>query len=89
MVSRLTDITRILDTDDLGLKMQAYDDLGISVTYDPTRRVARIESRPKMCIRDRECAAVGLNQHSARNCYHDVPPLPLQVSIGPRRGGRP
>jgi hypothetical protein len=48
MVSRLTDITRILDTDDLGLKMQAYDDLGISVTYDPTRRVARIESRPKI-----------------------------------------
>ena len=47
LVEQLGDIAGALANADPKLKAQVYDELGIRVTYDPTRRVARIESRPE------------------------------------------
>ena len=46
LVAELGSITNALADADPKLKAQVYEDLGITVTYDPTRHVARIESRP-------------------------------------------
>jgi DNA invertase Pin-like site-specific DNA recombinase len=46
LVGQLGDISAALAEADPKLKAQVYEDLGITVTYDPTRHVARIESRP-------------------------------------------
>ena len=47
LVLSLKDIVSVLATADPKLKAEVYEELGISVVYDPTRRVARIESRPE------------------------------------------
>lgn len=47
LVEGLGEFATVLTTADPKLKTQLYDELGISVTYDPTRRTARIESRPE------------------------------------------
>ena len=46
LVAALGEVTEALAEADPKLKAQVYEELGIIVTYDPTRRVARIESRP-------------------------------------------
>jgi hypothetical protein len=46
LVTELGDIAGALSDADPKLKAQVYEELGISVTYDPTGRVARTESRP-------------------------------------------
>jgi hypothetical protein len=46
LVAELGNITAALADADPKLKAQVYEELGISVVYDPTRHVARIESRP-------------------------------------------
>jgi hypothetical protein len=46
LVAELGSVTNALADADPKLKAQVYEDLGITVTYDPTRHVARIESRP-------------------------------------------
>lgn len=48
LVTSLKDIAAVLTTADPKLKAEVYDELGISVTYDPTRHVATIESRPQI-----------------------------------------
>lgn len=47
LVQSLKDIASVLATADPKIKAEVYEELGISVTYDPTRNVARIESRPE------------------------------------------
>lgn len=47
LVEQLGDIAGALANADPKLKAQVYEELGVRVTYDPTRRVARIESRPE------------------------------------------
>jgi site-specific DNA recombinase len=46
LVAELSNITSLLAHADPKLKAQLYEELGISVRYDPTKHVARIESRP-------------------------------------------
>lgn len=46
LVASLKDIVGALADADPKLRAEVYEELGISVTYDPNRRVARIESRP-------------------------------------------
>ena len=46
LVAALGDITAALADADPKLKAQLYEELGISVVYDPARHVAHIESRP-------------------------------------------
>ncbi len=36
----------MLATADPKLKTEVYEELGVRVTYDPTRNVAKLESRP-------------------------------------------
>jgi site-specific DNA recombinase len=48
LVQSLKDIAAVLATADPKLKTEVYEELGISVTYDPTRRVAKLESRPQV-----------------------------------------
>jgi site-specific DNA recombinase len=47
LVTSLKDIGAVLATADPKLKAQVYDELEISVTYNPTRRVATIEPVPR------------------------------------------
>jgi hypothetical protein len=47
LVEGLGEFATVLTTADPKLKTKLYDEFGISVTYDPTRRTARIESRPE------------------------------------------
>jgi site-specific DNA recombinase len=46
LVSSLKDIASVLATADPKLKAEAYAELGISVTFDPTTRMISAESRP-------------------------------------------
>lgn len=46
LVAELGDIASVLADADPKLKAQVYEELGITVTYDPCRRVAKLESRP-------------------------------------------
>jgi site-specific DNA recombinase len=47
LVEGLGDIATVLTSADPKLKAQLYEKLGISVIYEPRRRIARIESRPE------------------------------------------
>ena len=47
LVMSLQGIAEALSDADPKLKAQVYEELGISVTYDPVRHVARLESRPE------------------------------------------
>jgi site-specific DNA recombinase len=46
LVESLKDVVAVLATADPKLKAEVYEELGVSVTYDPTRNVAKLESRP-------------------------------------------
>jgi hypothetical protein len=45
-VASLKDIAVVLATADPKLKAEIYEELGITVKYDPTRRLVSVESRP-------------------------------------------
>ncbi|HVA05340.1 MAG TPA: hypothetical protein VNG12_01225, partial [Acidimicrobiales bacterium] len=47
LVQSLQEITAALATADPKIKAEVYDELGISVVYDPTRHVAKLEARPQ------------------------------------------
>jgi hypothetical protein len=46
LVASLKDIAAVLATADPKLKAEVYEELGITVKYDPTRRLVSVESRP-------------------------------------------
>ncbi len=46
LVAALGEVAQALAEADPKLKAQVYEELGITVTYHPSRHVARIESRP-------------------------------------------
>ena len=46
LVENLQDVTAAPADADPTLKAQLYEELGITVTYDPDRRVIRLQSRP-------------------------------------------
>jgi hypothetical protein len=48
LVEALKDVAGALAEADPKLKAQVYEELGVTVTYDPDRRVAKLESRPQI-----------------------------------------
>ncbi len=55
LVESISDMATALTEADPKLKQQVYEELGITVTYDPDRLVAKLESRPqiawaKVCV---------------------------------------
>jgi hypothetical protein len=55
LVESISDIASALADADPKLKQQVYEELGVTVTYDPDRRVAKLESCPqiawaKVCV---------------------------------------
>ena len=46
LVLSLRDIAQVLAAADPSLKAQLYEELGVEVTYDPTRRVVAIGAGP-------------------------------------------
>ncbi len=47
LVEGLQDIAATLAEADPKLKAEVYEELGVTVTYDPTRRVAKLGSFPR------------------------------------------
>ena len=48
LVEAITEMASALAEVDPKLKVQVYEELGIRVTYDPDRRVSKLESRPQI-----------------------------------------
>jgi hypothetical protein len=46
IVDELKNIAKLLAEADPKLKAQLDDELGVTVTYDPTERIVTVESRP-------------------------------------------
>jgi hypothetical protein len=68
LVEALKDVAGALAEADPKLKAQVYEELGVTVTYDPDRRVAKLESRPQIAWA--KVSVGGGLEHLRRTCWN-------------------
>jgi hypothetical protein len=86
LVASLKDIAAVLATADPKLKAEVYEELGITVKYDPTRRLVSVESRPPSA-----CTTVSVGGGTGHNAVSAFDAYPAWGSshVGARFGGNP